>query len=33
MEGAILVHFTPMGETVNSKNNCEALRMKLKPAI
>jgi hypothetical protein len=33
MEGAILVHFTPKGETVNSQNYCDVLRTKLKPAI
>jgi len=33
MEGAILVHFTPEGETVNSQNYCDVLRTKLKPAI
>jgi histone-lysine N-methyltransferase SETMAR len=33
MQGAILVHFTPNGETVNSQNYCDVLRMKLKPAI
>jgi hypothetical protein len=26
MERAILVHFTPKGETVNTCNYCEALR-------
>jgi hypothetical protein len=31
MEGAILVHFTPKGETVNSQNYCDVLRTKLKP--
>jgi len=25
MEGAILVHFTPKGETVNSQNYCDVL--------
>jgi hypothetical protein len=33
MEGTILVHFTPKGETVNSQNYCDVLRTKLKPAI
>jgi hypothetical protein len=33
MEGAILVHFTSKGETVNSQNYCDVLRTKLKPAI
>jgi hypothetical protein len=33
MEGVILVHFTPKGETVNSHNYCDVLRTKLKPAI
>jgi histone-lysine N-methyltransferase SETMAR len=33
MEAAILVHFTPKGETVNSQNYCDVLRTKLKPAI
>jgi hypothetical protein len=33
MEGAMLVHFTPEGETVNSQNYCDVLRRKLKPAI
>jgi hypothetical protein len=28
MEGAILVHFTPKGETINSQNNCNMLQMK-----
>jgi hypothetical protein len=31
MEGALLVHFTPKGETVNSQNYCDVLRMKLNP--
>jgi hypothetical protein len=30
---AILVHFIPKGETVNSQNDCDVLRTKLKPAI
>jgi hypothetical protein len=33
MEGVILVHFTPKGETVISQNCCDVLRTKLKPAI
>jgi hypothetical protein len=33
MEGAILVHFTPKGETVNSQNYCDVLQKKLKHAI
>jgi hypothetical protein len=33
MKGAILVHFTPKGETVDSQNYCDVLRTKLKPAI
>jgi hypothetical protein len=33
MEGAILVHFTPKGETVNSQAYCDVLRTKLKPSI
>jgi hypothetical protein len=33
MEGGILVHFTPKGETVKSHNYCDALRTKLKPVI
>jgi hypothetical protein len=33
MQGAILVHFTPKGETVNSQNYCDLLRTKLEPAI
>jgi hypothetical protein len=32
-EGAILVHFTPKGETVNSQNYCDVLQMELTPAI
>jgi hypothetical protein len=32
IESAILVHFTPKGETVNGQNYCDVLRMKLKPA-
>jgi hypothetical protein len=31
--GAILVHFTPKGETVNSQNYCDVLRTKLKLTI
>jgi hypothetical protein len=30
---AILVHFTPKCETVNSQNYCDLLRMKMKLAI
>jgi hypothetical protein len=33
MEGAIFVHFTPKGETVNSQNYCDVIQTKLKPAI
>jgi hypothetical protein len=33
MEGEILVHFNPKGETVSSQNYCNMLRTKLKPAI
>jgi hypothetical protein len=33
MEGAILVHFTPKGGTVNSQNYCDVLQMKLKTTI
>jgi hypothetical protein len=33
MEGAVLVHYTPKDETVNSKYYCDVLRTKLKPAI
>jgi hypothetical protein len=33
MEGTILVHFTPKGETVNSQNYCDVLRMKQKSGI
>jgi hypothetical protein len=33
MEGEILVHFTPKGETVNSQKYCDVLRTKLKLAI
>jgi hypothetical protein len=33
MEGAILAHFTPRGETVNSQNCCDVLRTKPMPAI
>jgi len=33
MEGVILVHFIPKGETVNSQNYCDVLRTKLMPAI
>jgi len=33
MEAAILVHFTPNHETINSQNYCDVLRTKLKPAI
>jgi hypothetical protein len=29
MEDAILVHFTPKGETVNRQNYCDVLRKKL----
>jgi hypothetical protein len=32
MEGAILVHFTPKRETVNSQN-CDVLQTTTKPAI
>jgi hypothetical protein len=31
IKGAILVHFTPKGETVDSYNYCDVLRTKLKP--
>jgi hypothetical protein len=31
MKDAILVHFTPKGEAVNSQNYCDVLRTKLKP--
>jgi hypothetical protein len=33
MEGAILIHFNPKCETVNSQNYCDVLRTKLKPSI
>jgi histone-lysine N-methyltransferase SETMAR len=33
IEGAIFVHFTSKGETVNSQNYCDVLRTKLKPAM
>jgi hypothetical protein len=33
MEGVILVHFTPKGETVNSQNYWHVSQTKLKPAI
>jgi hypothetical protein len=33
MEGAILAHVTPKGETVNSQNYCDVLGMRLKPVI
>jgi hypothetical protein len=33
MECAILVRFTPKGETVNSQNYCDMLRTKLMPEI
>jgi hypothetical protein len=33
MGRAILVHFTPKGETVNSQNYCDVLRAKLKTRI
>jgi hypothetical protein len=33
VEGAILVHFTPKGKTINSQNYCDVLRTKQKPAI
>jgi hypothetical protein len=33
MRGAILVHFVPDGETVNSENYCDVLRTKLKSAM
>jgi hypothetical protein len=32
-EGAVLIHFTPKGETVNSQNYCDVLRTKMKPGI
>jgi hypothetical protein len=33
MEGAVLVHFAPKGETADSQNYCEVLRMELKPTM
>jgi hypothetical protein len=33
MESAILVHFTPKGETINSQNYCDVLQTKVKPAL
>jgi histone-lysine N-methyltransferase SETMAR len=33
MEGTILAHFNPEGETVNSQNYCDVLQMGLKPSI
>jgi hypothetical protein len=33
MEAAILVHFNPKGETINSQNYCDVLRTKPKPAV
>jgi hypothetical protein len=33
MDGAILFHFTPKGETVNIQNYCDMLRTNLKPAV
>jgi hypothetical protein len=33
IEGSILFHFTPKGDTVNSQNYCDVLRTKLKTAI
>lgn len=33
VEGVVAVHFTPRGETENSKNYCYMLRTKLNPAV
>jgi hypothetical protein len=33
MEGEILIHFTPKGETFNSQNYCDMLRTELNPEI
>jgi hypothetical protein len=33
MAGVILVHFTPKGETVNSQNYCDVLKVKVKLSL